>query len=253
MGSRREGRLLKKDSLSRFIFAVLLAAVAVKMSRFEAVLVAVLISILALFYWTASFRAVLEVARRAIWFFGFVFVLHLFAHPGSKLFSILFLTATREGAVKGLFYGAKLIVFIYCAYAIMRTVDPFDLIRPVERLARLIGKGGRILSYSALSFSLALRFIPTLIRLGGDTRKALNSRGIFFEGGIAERMKAAVHLSGVLFVNALKSSETTSLALAVKGFSTRYKRAVFPRPEFSLSASLNVLIAVLIFVAGWTA
>lgn len=242
---------MKTGSLSRFIFAVSAAATALTTDHVEVILITIVIVVLAMILWTRSLKNIVEPARLVIWFFAFVFVLHLFSHPGEVLFSVFSLNATMEGAQAGLFYGEKLIVFIYSAYLILKTVEPFELVRPLERLARIIGKPGRLLSFLALSFSLALRFIPDLIRQGKQTMMAFNTRGITFDGGLKNRLNGAVQLVAVVFVNAFKSAESAALALSVRGYSTRHKRALFPPVEISAGGVLTIIFSAAFIVLGW--
>jgi len=245
------GRKLKAGSVSKFIFAVCVAIAALKADRFAFIITMITLAAAALVIWTRQFRYLIEVARTVIWFFVFIFILHLFSRGGVKLFSLLFLTATREGAATGLFYGAKLVVFALSAFIILRTVDPFELIRPLERLSRFLGKYGRPLSYSALALSLALRFIPDLIRQAAITRMALNTRGVTFQGGAIIRLRAAVMLVSAVFVSAFKNAESTAMALSVKGYSTRHTRAVLPRINFSISGIFTAAVSAAVVIFGW--
>ena len=242
---------MKAGSFSRFLFAVCLAAAALKADRVEIILLAILCAVAAMILWTRNIRNVIEPARVVVWFFAFVFVLHLFSHEGKILFSIFGLKATLEGAQTGLFYGEKLIVFVYSAFLIITTVEPFELVRPIERLARILGRSGRPLSFLALSFSLALRFLPDLVRQGRLTMMALKTRGMTFEGALTGRLKMAVQLTAAVFVNAFKSAESAALGLAVKGYSTRHTRAVFPPARISGGGIVTTIFSVVIIVLGW--
>ncbi|MEE9554785.1 MAG: energy-coupling factor transporter transmembrane component T [candidate division Zixibacteria bacterium] len=242
---------MKTGSVSRFFFAVSIAAAVLMANHVGIILAAIVSAVLALILWTRDLRNIFEPARLVIWFFAFLFILHLFSHPGKVLFSLFSLDATVEGAKAGLFYGEKLIVFVYSAFLILKTVEPFELVRPIERFSRISGKLGKPLSYAALSFSLALRFIPDLIRQGKMTMMVFNTRGIFFDGGLTKRLNGAVQLVSVVFVNALKSAESAALALAVKGYSNRFKRAVFPPARVSGGGILIALFSVVILVLGW--
>jgi len=209
------------------------------------------VAIAALLVWGKDPKSVIRVARLVVWLIAFIFVLHLFSHPGQRLFSILFLTATLEGARTGLFYGAKLVAFAYAAYIILLTVDPFELTRPLERAARYFGPTGRLISSFALSFSLALRFLPDLSRESRMTRLAFRTRGVGFDGGMVKRARVAVQLVGTVFVNAFKRAESTSMALSVKGYATRYAKATFPPLRLSAASMFVVLISVMILGLGW--
>ncbi len=242
---------MKAGSMSRFIFAISVAAASVMASDSLAILIMILAAVAALLVWGNDPRSVFRVARLVLLLFAFVFVLHLFSHSGRRLFSILFLTATLEGAGAGLFYGAKLVAFAYAAYIILLTVDPFELTRPLERAARHLGSMGRLISSSTLSFSLALRFLPDLSREGKMTLLAFRTRGVGFEGGMLKRARLAVQLVGTVFVNAFKRAESVSMALSVKGYATRYAKAAFPPVRFSVSSIFVILISMMILGVGW--
>lgn len=242
---------MRAGSLSRFIFAVSVAAASVMAAGSITILLMIMVSIAALLVWGKNPKSVIRVARLVILLFAFIFVFHLFSHPGQRLFSILFLTATLEGVMTGLFYGAKLVAFAYAAYIILLTVDPFELTRPLERAARYLGGAGRLISSFALSFSLALRFLPDLSGEGRMTLLAFRARGIGFEGGMIKRARVAVQLVGTVFVNAFKRAESTSMALSIKGYATRYAKAVFPPVRFSASGTLVFLISVMVLGLGW--
>jgi len=242
---------LSAGSASKFIFAIFVALSAVISDRLISIAVLIPVNALALVLSTKRFHSLIEVARLMIWLFAFIFILHLFSHKGTNLFSLFFLTATREGALTGLYYGAKLAVFSLSAFIVLRAVDPFELVRPLERISKLFGRYGWVLSYSTLAFSLALRFIPELIRQTEMTRLALQTRGVYFKGSAIARMRAAAMLVSAVFVNAFKGAESTSMALAVKGYSTRYLKAILPRAEFSIGSLLTAAISTAILIFGW--
>lgn len=244
---------MKTDSVSRFSFAICLAVAAIISDDIAFMTTAILLTGLALIIWTGRLRSALEAGRLIFLFFLFIFLFHLFSHPGRELFSLAILTATAEGAMTGLFYGLKLSVFVLSAFIILRCVKPFDLVLPVERMARIQGKYGRIVSYMAISLSLALRFIPDLVRQAGVTRLAFKSRGVTFDGGILRRSRSAVQLVAAVFVNAFKQAETTALALAVKGYSQRYRRAVLPPFNMTIAGSVTVIIGFAFLIWGWQA
>lgn len=241
----------KAGSMSRFIFAVSVAAASVMATDFLTILAMILAAVVALLAWGKNPRSVLRVAQLLVWLVAFLFILHLFSHSGRRLFSILFLTATLEGAGAGLFYGLRLLAFAYAAYVILLTVDPFELTRPLERAAHHLGQMGRLISFFVLSFSLALRFLPDLIREGRMTLLAFRTRGVGFEGGMLSRARVAIQLVGTVFVNAFKRAESAAMALSVKGYATRYARATFPPVSFSASGTFVFLISGIILVLGW--
>ena len=123
------------------------------------------------------------------------------------LFDFWFLTATDRGAIIGFTYCMKLVVFSSSALLILKTVEPFGLIQPFERRVAGKGKIGVKIAKGLMSFALALRFIPDIIRQAKSTIMAFKSRGISFNGGLIHKAKTAALLTAVLFVGAFKKSE----------------------------------------------
>ena len=158
--------------------------------------------------------------------------------------------ATIEGVQAGAFYGLKLIDFTIAAYIIFLTTDPFELISPLERLSRILGSRGRIISSLALAFFLAMRFLPELSKQGQMTLLAFKSKGLDLKGSLRHKAKAISLILPPLFVNAFKRSEVTAAALNVKGYATRYKKAVFPTWKFTLGDLVTILASFIILIAG---
>jgi energy-coupling factor transporter transmembrane protein EcfT len=238
-------------SVSRFVFAVS-AALAAAISGDFFFLIIVLLALLSAFIsWGGNFKDIFNTARVALIFFLLVFILHLFAGSGKTLFGFWILRATYDGAAGGLLYGLKLVLFVYSAYIIFFKVDPVELVNPVERLAKHAGPLGKYLSGFAISFYLALRFLPDLSRLARTTLLAFRSRGINLEGNLADKARVINMLVVSIFVGAFKKADSVTAALSVKGYSTRYYRAVFPPPKLRIMSILMVAVSICLVISGW--
>lgn len=244
---------MKAGSISKFLFAISIALGSSMADSHTVILIMILTGLSGLIFWTKGSRGLIRLGGLAAWLFIFLLVFHSFSHPGERLFSILFLTVTLEGVAAGFFYGLKLVAFACSAGIILLTVDPFDLTMPLERVSRLLGPSGRPLASLALALSLALRFMPDLSADVGTTILAFRSRGIAFEGDLARRGRVAVQLLGTVFVNAFKRADTVSMALNVKGYTTRYKKAVYPPLRFSLPGIALTVVSPAFVLWGWLA
>lgn len=238
-------------SVSKFIFAISAAFASAESSGFGFLIIIVLAVMTAYLSWGASLKDLFKVARYVVWFFILVFALHLFSLSGRQIFEIWGLKATVEGANAGVFYGIKLIAFAYAAFIIFQSVDPFELIIPIEKAAKRMGSPGRYLSSFAIAFSLALRFLPDLSNQAGNTMIALKSRGIDFSGNLTQKIKAANLIFISIMVHAFKKSESVAVALNVKGYSTRYKKAVFEAVKFSFSSAFVIAVSISMVLGGW--
>ena len=242
---------MKAGSVSKFIFAVS-AALTAGISNDFGLLAIILVAALTAFYtWGGRLREILKISKVAFWFFLLVFLLHLFSGSGKAIFAFWILNATIEGAKSGLLYGLKLIIFVFSGYIIFFRVDPAELLNPVERVIRHIGSPGKNISALLLSFSLALRFLPEFARQSRTNTMAFKSRGFDLEGGIFNKIKTANLLLISTFVSTFKRSESVSVALELKGYSLRYRQAVFPSLTFGMFDFFILLVSISMIFAGW--
>ena len=86
----------------------------------------------------------------------------------------------------------------------------------------------------AMTLSIALRFIPTLLEETERIMKAQASRGVDFNhGGLFKRFGAVIALIIPLFVSALERSEELANAMIVRGYDPRAKRTRYRLLKFS--------------------
>ena len=109
-------------------------------------------------------------------------------------------------------------------YAFEWYLSPLKLIRPMRFVAHEI----------AMTLSIALRFIPTLLDETERIMKAQASRGVDFNrGGLFKRFGAVIALIIPLFVSALERSEELANAMIVRGYDPREKRTKYRKLRFS--------------------
>ena len=85
----------------------------------------------------------------------------------------------------------------------------------------------------AMTLSIALRFIPTLLDETDRIMKAQSSRGVDFNhGGIFKRFKAIISLILPLFISAIERSEELANAMEVRGYDPRAKRTRYRKLKF---------------------
>ena len=109
-------------------------------------------------------------------------------------------------------------------YAFEWYMSPLKLIKPCRFLAHEI----------AMTLSIALRFIPTLLDETERIMKAQASRGVDFNhGGLFKRFGAVIALIIPLFVSALERSEELANAMIVRGYDPRSKRTRYRLLRFT--------------------
>ena len=102
----------------------------------------------------------------------------------------------------------------------------------------------------AMTMSIALRFIPTLLDETDRIIKAQSSRGVDFQhGGLFKRFGAIISLIIPLFVSAINRSEELSNAMEARGYDPYAKRSRYRVLKFGI-ADLFALILVLAIFGG---
>ena len=95
------------------------------------------------------------------------------------------------------------------------------------------------------------RFLPELSEQARMTLLAFKSKGLDLNGGLRHKARIISLILPTLFVNAFKRSDVTAAALNVKGYATRYKKAVLPAWRFTFGDLITILASVVILITGW--
>lgn len=102
----------------------------------------------------------------------------------------------------------------------------------------------------AMTLSIALRFIPTLLDETDRIIKAQSSRGVDFQhGGLIKKFGAIISLIIPLFVSAINRSEELSNAMEARGYDPYGNRSRYRILKFHL-IDLFALILVLVIFGG---
>lgn len=128
----------------------------------------------------------------------------------------------------------RLILMISLTMILTSTTKPMDMTYAFEWYMTPL-KVVRFPAHEiAMTLSIALRFIPTLLDETERIMKAQASRGVDFNhGGLFKRFGAVVALIIPLFVSALERSEELANAMIVRGYDPRAKRTRYRLLRFS--------------------
>ena len=99
----------------------------------------------------------------------------------------------------------------------------------------------------AMTLSIALRFIPTLLDETNRIMKAQESRGADFSHGFMRRFRAIISLIIPLFVSSIDRSEELANAMEVRGYDPKEKRTRFRVLRFSWRDIIALLLGLSIF------
>ena len=128
----------------------------------------------------------------------------------------------------------RLILMISLTMVLTSTTKPMDMTYAFEWYMTPLKPLHFPTHEIAMTLSIALRFIPTLLDETERIMKAQASRGVDFNhGGLFKRFGAVIALIIPLFVSALERSEELANAMIVRGYDPRAKRTRYRLFRFS--------------------
>jgi len=151
------------------------------------------------------------------WFVVLSVVFHAFWTEGHALVRWGPLAVTREGLQQAAMMALRLVLLVAGASLLTLTTSPLDL---TEGLERLLAPGRRLglpAHELAMTMTIALRFVPTLLEEADRIMKAQMARGAAFDrGGPLRRATALLPLLVPLFVSALRRADELAVAMEAR-------------------------------------
>ena len=128
----------------------------------------------------------------------------------------------------------RLVLMISLTMILTSTTKPMDMTYAFEWYMAPLKPIHFPVHEIAMTLSIALRFIPTLLDETERIMKAQASRGVDFNhGGLFKRFGAIIALIIPLFISALERSEELANAMIVRGYDPRAKRTRYRLLRFS--------------------
>ena len=142
----------------------------------------------------------------------------------------------------------RLILMISLTMVLTSTTKPMDMTYAFEWYMTPLKPIHFPVHEIAMTLSIALRFIPTLLDETERIMKAQASRGVDFNhGGLFKRFGAIIALIIPLFVSALERSEELANAMIVRGYDPKAKRTRYRLLKFSWRDIIAFLFIGLVF------
>ena len=147
----------------------------------------------------------------------------------------------------------RLLMMICLTMILTATTKPMDLTYAFEWYMYPLKAIRFPVSEIAMTLSIALRFIPTLLDETDRIMKAQASRGVDFAHGLLiKRMRAVISLIIPLFVSAIERSEELSNAMEARGYDPRAKRTRYRLLRFHYQDIIGFLFVGAIFAGVLT-
>lgn len=180
-------------------------------------------------------------------------ILNLFyTSGGTVLFDWWVFTITTSGIYRAVFMAARIILLILSSAVLSYTTSPTSLTNAIESLLKplkFIGLGNAVHTM-AMTMTIALRFIPTLIE---ETQKIMNAqkaRGADLDSGnIVERVKALLPILIPLLISSVRRAYELAEAMECRCYSGGDGRTKFRVMNFSSLDFTAAFVCVFIFAA----
>lgn len=144
----------------------------------------------------------------------------------------------------------RLIMMLLITMILTSTTKPLDLTYALEWFMAPLKVIGFPTHAIAMTISIALRFIPTLLDETNRIMKAQASRGVDFnKGGLIKKFKAVTSLIIPLLISSFKRSEELSNAMEARGYDPDKKRTRYKNLSFTYK-DLIAFLLIAIYFAG---
>lgn len=185
---------------------------------------------------------------RALWImFIFILLINIFFIKTGDFFYVFGTDwKIHYGAIwQTLYIFCRLFLMIALTTVLTSTTRPLDLTFALEWFMtplKIIKFPAHII---AMTISLALRFIPTLLEETERIMKAQASRGVdFISGRFKEKVKAIIALIIPLFISAILRSDELANAMEARGYDPSASRTRYRIMKWKLRDSFMLLFAI---------
>ena len=141
----------------------------------------------------------------------------------------------------------RLIIMLGLTLVLTATTKPLELTNALEWFMKPLKAIKFPVHEIAMTISLALRFIPTLLEETDRIMKAQASRGVDFQNGkFSEKIRAIISLIVPLFISALQRSEELANAMEARGYDPSAERTKFRVCKWKIGDTISLFIVGLI-------
>lgn len=177
-------------------------------------------------------------------------ILNIFYGKGEPLVQLGKLKITVDGIETAVFMAIRIITLVVISSLLTYTTSPTELTDALERLFRPLKVFKVDVHSIAMTMTIALRFIPTLIEEIEKIMSAQKSRGADMEsGGLIHRAKALVPVLIPLFVSAFRRANELAYAMECRCYRGGDGRTKMKVVKMSARDYISLAV-VLAFVVG---
>ena len=184
---------------------------------------------------------------RVLWFLVLLLMIINVLTPPLNAVTVAFYIGKKAIYWEAIFQSLKiilrLVLMIMLTMLLTATTKPLDLTYGLEWYMTPLKVIKFPVHEIAMTISIALRFIPTLLDETDRIMKAQSSRGVDFKHGkISSRLKAVVSLIIPLFISSFQRSEELADSMEARGYDPKAKRTRYRVLRFSLGDLIGFLL-----------
>lgn len=244
----------KIDPRMKIILILLLMVSVFLCSSYAALALSVAVTAMIVLLSKINIKVILKGMKPIIVIVLITCLINLFYGTGEPLVQFWVFKITQDGLNNALFMGLRVVLLVLIGLMLTYTTTPTSLTDAVEALLKPLHTVFKLDIHSlAMTMTIALRFIPTLIEEVDKIMSAQKSRGADMESGsIFKRMKAIVPVLIPLFVSSFRRANELAYAMecrCYRGGEGRTKMKVMHLAGRDYAA----LAFVLVYIAGLVA
>lgn len=193
-------------------------------------------------------KSFIKATRTMIFMFLLLVVFNVFIiRSGPVAFSIGGYLIYQNAILQSAYIFFRLSLLLAFTMILTSTTKPLDMTYAVEFYLKPLGVLHFPYQEVAMTISIALRFIPTLLDETNKIMNAQSSRGVNYEnGGLKEKVGSIISLIIPLFVASFEHSDDLANAMVVRGYNPKNKRTRYRK--FKLGCRDYVTIALVVSV-----
>ena len=198
-------------------------------------------------------KTILKSLKPMMFMMVFLFFINAFViQTGLELFTIPFINFTLylDAVTQTIFIIIRLALMLAVTTILTTTTKPLDMTYGLEWYMTPL----KVIHFPAheiaMTISIALRFIPTILEETERIIKAQKSRGVDLEEGkLKEKIGAIISLLIPLLISSFQRSEELSDAMEARGYNPSAKRTRYRTLKFT-KTDLSSFILSLVLLAG---
>ena len=200
-----------------------------------------------------SLKTIFKSLKPMMFMMIFLFIINKFKYQeGYVLFTIPFLNFTLylDSITQTLFIIIRLALMLAVTTILTTTTKPLDMTYGLEWYMSPL-KVIRFPAHEiAMTISIALRFIPTILEETERIIKAQKSRGVDLEEGkLKEKIGAIISLLIPLLISSFQRSEELSDAMEARGYNPSAKRTRYRVLKFKISDLISSIVTILLLTS----